>query len=311
LNFVREIIYILKQSVFADDYSIYKQIRDANMADIKKSISYLQQKKIIYVTGHRKSSRTGVRIPIYSLVSKHTSNNTTHNIENLDTDHLLAGTISERVVEYGFLASNLQSSRINMTILDVGSGGSALTNAVSNFGSNKKWSVFGIDIAKGLPKLFEEGTEKSPVALLRMDARMMGFRDEVFDIVVCISTVEHIGIPSTHYLSKEYDTLGDVKALSEIFRILKKSGRVILTVPYEDKNIQGYIREHRIYNSSKLAGLITQFHVKKKEYYIYINGQWKNCRIKDIASELRLFANSEVPQYLHSRICLCLVLERK
>ena len=308
MNYAKEIIYILKQSVFADGYSIYKQIHTANMGDIRKSISYLQQKKIIYVAGHRRSSRTGVRIPIYSLVRKHASSNTTHNcIDRLDTDALLAGTISERVVEYGFLARNLLPSRVNMRILDVGSGPSTLTNALSNFGNNKKWDVFGIDVAKGLPKLFEEGNEK----LLRMDARMMGFRDEVFDKVICISTIEHIGMPPIHHLVSEYDALGDVTALSEIFRILKKGGRAILTVPYEDKNIQGYIREHRIYNSSTLARLIARFHVRKKEYYIYVNGKWKNCRNKDIANELRLKDNSEIPHYLHSRICLCLLLERK
>ncbi len=280
------------------------------MAEIRKSISYLQQKKIIYVTGHRKSSRTGVRIPIYSLVSKRASYKTTH-IDSLDTDHLLAGTVSERVVEYGFLGRNLQPSRVGIRILDVGSGRSAVTNALSNFGNNKKWGVFGIDIAKGLPKLFEEGKEKSSFVFLRMDARTMGFRDEVFDIVICISTVEHVGITPNTHLANEYDSLGDVKALSEIFRILKKRGRVILTIPYEDKNIQGYIREHRIYDSPTLARLITGYRVKKKEYYIYVNGKWKSCRNKDIGTDLRLFAKSEVPQYLHSRICLCLLLEKK
>ena len=237
--------------------------------------------------GHRKSSRTGVAIPIYSLVRKHAASNTPHNIDSLDTDHLVAGTISERVVEYGFLGRNLQPYKINMRILDVGSGPSAVTNALSNVGKNKKWDVFGIDIAKGLPLLFKEGKEKSPVVLLRMDARMIGFRDEVFDKVICISTIEHIGMPSTYHLVSEYDALGDVTALSEIFRILKKGGRAILTVPYEDKNIQGYIRGHRIYNSSTLARLITRFHVKKKEYYIYVNGKWNSCRKKEIASELR------------------------
>lgn len=312
MNHVKEIISILKKSVFADGYSIYKQIKNAKMADVTKSISYLQQKKIIHVTGHRKSSRTGVSIPIYSLVTEHSSSNTTHNgIRRLDTDGLLGGIISERVVEYGFLSRNLMPSRINMKVLDVGSERSAVTSALSNFGNNKKWHVFGIDIAKGSPKLFEEWKEKSPFVLLRMDARMMGFRDEVFDKVICISTVEHIGIQPTPHFVSEYDALGDVKAFTEIFRILKKGGRVILTVPYEDKNIQGYRREHRIYNSSTLARLISGFHVRRKEYYIYIKGKWKNCRRTDFANKLRLFGNSEVPQYLHSRICLCLLLERK
>ena len=281
------------------------------MADITKTISYLQQKKIIHVTGHRKSSRTGLSIPIYSLVAEHSSSNTADNgIGRLDMDGLLAGVISERVVEYGFLARNLLPSRINMRILDVGSERSAVTNALSKFGNNKKWEVFGIDIVEGLAKLFEEGKEKSPITLLRMDARLMGFRDEVFDKIICISTVEHIGIQPTRHFVREFDELGDLKAFSEIFRILKKGGRVILTVPYADKNIHGYRKEHRIYNSSTLARLISGFHVKRKEYYIYIKGKWKNCRRADI-KKLRLFGNTDVPLYLHSRICVCLLLERK
>ena len=312
MNYAREIIYILKKNVVADGYSIYKQIKNANMADIRKSISYLQQKKIIYVTDHRKSSRTGVRIPIYSLVRKRASSNTTCNgVDRLDTDHLLAGTISERVAEYEFLSRNLEPYKINMRILDVGSGRSDVANSLSKLGNNRKWDVFGVDIDKSLGRFFGEGKEKSRLILLKMDARMMGFRDEVFDKVICISTIEHIGIQATHHLVSEYDALGDVKAVSEIFRILKKGGRAIITVPYEDKNIQGYIREHRIYNSSTLARLITMFYVKKKEYFIYVNGKWKNCSNRDIASELRLVGDGEVPQYLHSRICLCLLLERR
>ena len=311
MNHVNEIISILKKSVFADGYSIYKQINNSKMADITKTISYLQREKIIHVTGHRKSSRSGVSIPIYSLVPEHSSSNTTDN-DRLNMDGLLAGVLSERVVEYGFLARNLlPSSNNNMKILDVGSERSAVTNALSKFGNNKKWEVFGIDIVEGLPKLFKEGKEKSPFVLLRMDARLMGFRDEVFDKIICISTVEHIGIQPTHHFVREYDALGDVKAFSEIFRILKKGGRVVLTVPYADKSIHGYIKKHRIYDSSTLARLINGFHVKRKEYYIYIKGKWKNCKRTDIANKLRLFSNTEIPLYLHSRICLCLLLERR
>ena len=229
MNHVNEIISILKKSVFADGYSIYKQINNSKMADITKTISYLQREKIIHVTGHRKDSRSGVSIPIYSLVPEHSSSNTTDN-DRLNMDGLLARVLSERVVEYGFLARNLlPSSNNNMKILDVGSERSAVTNALSKFGNNKKWEVFGIDIVEGLPKLFKEGKEKSPFVLLRMDARLMGFRDEVFDKIICISTVEHIGIQPTHHFVREYDALGDVKAFSEIFRILKKGGRVVLT----------------------------------------------------------------------------------
>jgi ubiquinone/menaquinone biosynthesis C-methylase UbiE len=145
---------------------------------------------------------------------------------------------------------------------------------------------------------------------MRMDARFIGFRDEVFDKIICISTVEHIGIQSSHYIVGEYDVLGDVKALSEIFRILKKGGRVVLTIPYIDRSIRGNHKEHRIYNSYTLSKLISRFRVKRKEFYIYIEGKWKSCKLKNIVNKLQLIGNSEIPSYLHSRVCLCLLLEK-
>jgi len=311
LNYVDEIISVLKKSVFADGYLLHSQIENAKMADITKTIAYLQQKKIIRVEGHRKNSRTGLSIPIYSLASEHSSLNTTHRgIDRLDLDELLAGVLSERVVEYSFLARNLLPSRSNMKILDVGSEQSALTKALSKCGNNKNWEVFGIDVARWLPHAFKEEKDESCHLFMRMDARFIGFRDEVFDKIICISTVEHIGIQSSHYIVGEYDVLGDVKALSEIFRILKKGGRVVLTIPYIDRSIRGNHKEHRIYNSYTLSKLISRFRVKRKEFYIYIEGKWKSCKLKNIVNKLQLIGNSEIPSYLHSRVCLCLLLEK-
>jgi SAM-dependent methyltransferase len=311
LNYVDEIISVLKKSGFADRYLLYSQVENAKMADITKTIAYLEQKKIIRVDGHRKNSRTGLRIPIYSLASEHSSLNATHRgIDRLDLDELLAGVLSERVVEYGFLARNLLPCRSHMKILDVGTERSALTKALLKCGNNKKWEVFGIDIAKGIQRAFKEENEEPRHLFMRMDARFMGFRDEVFDKIICISTVEHIGVQSSHYIVGENDVLGDVKALSEIFRILKKGGRVVLTIPYIDRSTRGNHKEHRIYNSYTLSKLISRFRVKRKEFYIYIEGKWKSCKLKNIVNKLQLIGNSEIPSYLHSRVCLCLLLEK-
>jgi len=281
------------------------------MADITKTIAYLQQEKIIHVTGRRKNSRTGVTIPIYSLASKHSSLNTNVNgISRLDIDGLLAGVLSERAVEYSFLARNLLPSRSKMKILDVGSERSALTRALDKFGNNKKWEVFGIDIAEGFPHVSKEEKEESRLLLMRMDARFTGFRNEVFDKIICISTVEHIGIQSSHYIVGEYDTRDDIKAFSEIYRILKKGGRVVLTVPFTDGSIHGNHKDHRIYNCSTLSKLICRFRVKRKEFYINIEGKWKNCKWANLVNKLQLLRNTEIPRYLHSRVCLCLLLEK-
>ena len=58
------------------------------------------------------------------------------------------------------------------------------------------------------------------------DVRDMQLRDNTFDRVVSISVIEHI------YPEKD----GDLKALSEINRVLKSGGEFLLTVPYKYKS---------------------------------------------------------------------------
>ena len=61
------------------------------------------------------------------------------------------------------------------------------------------------------------------------------FRDEIFDQIIFLSTIEHIGIPFHNYNIKESDELGDIRAISEIRRVLKKGGTVIVTLPYNNE----------------------------------------------------------------------------
>jgi ubiquinone/menaquinone biosynthesis C-methylase UbiE len=65
----------------------------------------------------------------------------------------------------------------------------------------------------------------------REDVRCLAFNDHVFDKVVTISVLEHI------YPEKD----GDVKALTEIKRVLKPQGEILLTVPYKEKSNIVYI----------------------------------------------------------------------
>ena len=182
------------------------------MSEITKVVVDLKTRNIIHVIKHRKNYRTGLAIQIYSLSVESCKK------ERLDIDSLLAGVTSERLVEYPFLVRNLVSPRIYVRILDIGVGESHLTKTISKLGY-KKWHVTGIDIIAKL-------TEKLDfLSLLRMDARVMGFRDEVLEQIICISTIEHIGIPSDAYgLREKNDEVGDMHTMSEIHRVLKKGG---------------------------------------------------------------------------------------
>ena len=287
-----KLISILRKSP-ADQYTIYRKLNDVRMSEILGAIAKLEKEKKIYVIDHRRSERTGLSVPIYSIYTDSQITN------RLNIDSLLAGVCTERLIEYPFLERNLISTNLRATILDIGSAQSTLVKAVAKFG-DAMWRVIGIDINR-----LHDIEGISFFTFYRMDSRKLGFCDEVFDQVICISTVEHIGFLSEAYDIHDEDDQGDVKMISEIYRVLKKGGTLILTLPYGTTMQK---REYRIYNQTSLASLISEFSIIKKEFYQYDNGIWKKCVSE---SEANKMANKDViPSYLHSNICLCLLLKK-
>src|SRR5919112_4395721 len=103
-----KIVSLLAKSP-ADQYSLYRQIGDTSMSKLLKAISTLQQRKIIRVAKYRKSERSGLEVPIYSLSQSSRANNNSSSSGNrgarrLDIHNLLEGVTSERLVEYEFVA---------------------------------------------------------------------------------------------------------------------------------------------------------------------------------------------------------------
>jgi O-antigen chain-terminating methyltransferase len=64
------------------------------------------------------------------------------------------------------------------------------------------------------------------------DVRSLPFDDAAFDLVLCISTLEHIGRDNEVYdVDADRDEDGDAAALRELHRVLAKDGRLLVTVP--------------------------------------------------------------------------------
>ena len=284
----------------ADQYSLYRQIGDTSMSKLLKAICALQQRKIIRVAKYRKSYRTGLEVPIYSLSERSTANNNNNDsssnsgFKRLDIHNLLVGITSERLVEYEFVARNLVSSKKHADILDIGSGSSLLAKAIGELGKGK-WQVFRIDIA-------ESNCDA------RMDARMTGFRKEVFSQVICISTIEHIGIGINS--GDDDDEDGDLKTVKEILRILKKGGSAIISVPY------GKIKKlnYRVYDRHALSRLVAvdneEFSVAaKKEFYCYDAGKWKKC--SQSTADRNIADDVHAPLHFHSVTCACILLRKR
>src|SRR5688500_19376623 len=90
----------------ADQYSLYRQIGDTSMSKLLKAICALQHRKIIRVAKYRKSYRTGLEVPIYSLSERSTANKNNNSsssdrsFKRIDINIMLVVFSYERIVEY-------------------------------------------------------------------------------------------------------------------------------------------------------------------------------------------------------------------
>ena len=166
---------------------------------------------------------------------------------------------SDRYIEYNFAIKHIQGEKV----LDVGCAGSLFPLMLSAFG----YCTWGMDIREyaitnklSFPKF----------DFIKEDIKTTTLRDEFFDTITSISTIEHIGI-SGRYGEKD-DDRGDLKAVDQMKRMLKRNGVLILTLPFgKPKVIKPYCR---IYGSTEelSKGMI----VEEKEFYAE-DGDWIKC----------------------------------
>jgi O-antigen chain-terminating methyltransferase len=101
----------------------------------------------------------------------------------------------------------------------------------------------------GIPEL--HGVDLAPVGvpgmrMTRADVRQMPFADWSFDLITCVSTLEHIGRDNAHYLVQAPTDVveGDLATLRELRRVLGASGRILITVPFGRLDIQDWQKQY-------------------------------------------------------------------
>jgi SAM-dependent methyltransferase len=62
--------------------------------------------------------------------------------------------------------------------------------------------------------------------------RSMPYADTSFDLVLCVSTLEHVGMDNSMYGAPVSDAGGDLAALREVNPILRPGGRLPVTIPF-------------------------------------------------------------------------------
>lgn len=128
----------------------------------------------------------------------------------------------ERVIEIPWVLSRYRGER---RVLDIGSVNAepAYLAALLELGAD---DLVGVDLVTG---------QVPGMRIVAADVRTLPFADRSFDIVFCVSTLEHVGQDNRVYgLAAERDPAAGKLALRELKRVLAPHGRAFLTVPCGD-----------------------------------------------------------------------------
>jgi SAM-dependent methyltransferase len=108
------------------------------------------------------------------------------------------------------------------------------------------------------------------------DVRELPFERGTFDLVLCVSTLEHVGADNSGYgLDAEDDAASRLTALRELRRVLTPSGRLLITVPCGEPEDYGWFRQEDVRGWTKLftgAG----FFVEEQEVYELTDEGWRS-----------------------------------
>jgi SAM-dependent methyltransferase len=93
------------------------------------------------------------------------------------------------------------------------------------------------------------------------DLRNLDFRDERFDCIACVSTIEHIGMDNTMYaedlaIAQRSDPSEFVLAVKELKRVLKKDGSLFISFPFGRYENHGWFQQ---FDSELVDTLISAF----------------------------------------------------
>lgn len=185
--------------------------------------------------------------------------------------------LDERVIEYQWVFNELNKVKKNLNLLDAGS--------TLNFPQiiKKIKLKFKITIQTLYPEnysFYEDG-----ISYIYEDLTQKKFNKKTFDIITCISTLEHIGFDNSIYKNKSKKVFKNpnkqdyLKVIENFKFSLKKGGILLLTVPYglhrEFNNLQ-------VFDEKKIKSIITKFKPRKFDlkFATYNNNSWTECSSK-------------------------------
>jgi SAM-dependent methyltransferase len=177
--------------------------------------------------------------------------------------------LDERVVEYPWVLSRLRERP--GAILDAGS--TFATRLVLDLPWMQHRTVVIYTLATDVV------VHSAGVQWVYGDLRTLAIRDASVETVVCISTLEHVGMAQSFAYSaaRPYpDARPDdcLPALREMRRILRPGGRLLLTIPYGQREDHGWLQQFDAAGIRRLANAFGG-DVAAEDYYAYDLNGWQ------------------------------------
>ncbi|MDO8569782.1 MAG: methyltransferase domain-containing protein, partial [bacterium] len=171
--------------------------------------------------------------------------------------------VSERIVELPLLHQWFGSFSANATrqVLEIGHVASSVSLELASLGHE----VTGIDL-RVYP--FNHKNLKSVTG----DFLTHNFSSK-FDFIYTLSAIEHFGFTQRYDGKKDVDNHLDEEAFAKIARLLKSSGRAVVSVPYQRELSKSVW--FRIYTREELKRKLGKhFSIVEQRFYQRQDGQW-------------------------------------
>lgn len=145
--------------------------------------------------------------------------------------------MTERVVELFVARLTYQPG---MKVLDVGHANIINAHARVLKSLPKPLDITGVDIVAAGDHIRSLYTKSVITNIARTD-----FHDGTFDLIWCISALEHFGMDNSIYTNEfELDQNMDRAALKEMMRILRVGGTIYISVPFGRFEDHGWLRNY-------------------------------------------------------------------
>ena len=162
------------------------------------------------------------------------------------------------------------------TVLDIGCCESPVSVMLSALG----YKVYAVDLND-----YELSTLYNNITFIKEDIIKCDFRDKPFDVILAISTIEHIDVGSGY--GENYHLGKDKIVIKKIYNWLKDDDIFIMSVPMEkDFRIVPNFEKH--YDFRSIYALLKDFKILE-EIYLKKEGNWKIVSKDDVINSNDVF----------------------